>query len=121
MHSAYVLLFISGPINKFGQHLDDQNRSPMGWVWYIGKDITKKKMKILIKILRLTIKRYNQKFLELWNQNYLKEANNEQCSESEKNCAKLGNTLTIMFKFQKKKNQKRVIVSTLCQGREPRI
>ena len=42
------------------------------------------KMKILIKILRLTIKRYNQKILELWNQKYLKEANNEQCSESEK-------------------------------------
>ena len=44
------------------------------------------KMKILIRISRLTIKRYNQKFLELWNQKYLKEANNEQCSESEKNC-----------------------------------
>ena len=42
------------------------------------------KMKILIRISRLTIKRYNQKFLELWNQKYLKEANNEQCSESEK-------------------------------------
>ena len=36
------------------------------------------------------------------------------------NGAKLRNTLTIMFKF-KKKLQKRVIVSTLCQGREPRI
>ena len=33
------------------------------------------------------------------------------------NCAKLRNTLTIMFKFQKKKLQKRVIVSTLCQSR----
>ena len=34
----------------------------------------------------LTIKRNNQKNLELQNQKYLKEANNEQCSESEKNC-----------------------------------
>ena len=43
-------------------------------------------MKILIRNVRLTTKRSNQKILELRNQKYLKEANNEQCSESEKNC-----------------------------------
>ena len=50
------------------------------------KFLTTCKMKILIRNLRLTIKRNNQKNLELQNQKYLKEANNEQCSESEKNC-----------------------------------
>ena len=42
------------------------------------KFLTSCKMKILIRNVRLTIKRNNQKILELRNQKYLKEANNEQ-------------------------------------------